>query len=87
MPVKSMCTTKFMVQILKGEKKAFHYYEIDCVNVPHNRYTSKKVFVKLIKKHQELQQYFPDDPAHQCDRQFIMDVINTVDQSFFGRVM
>ena len=55
MPVKSMCTTKFMVQILKGEKKAFHYYEIDCVNVPHNRYTSKKVFVKLIKKHQELQ--------------------------------
>ena len=57
-----MATTKFLVQILKGHKKAFHYYEVDCVSVPHNRYTSKKVFTKLIKKHEELQQFSPTIP-------------------------
>ena len=82
-----MTTTKFLVQILKGDKKAFHYYEVDCVSVPGSRYTSKKSLVKLLKKHDELMQYFPDDPTHQCDRQFILDIINTVDHNFFGRVM
>ena len=49
-----MCPVKFLVQILKGEKLAFHYYEVDCVSVPGNRYTSKKSFCKLLKKHPEL---------------------------------
>lgn len=82
-----MTTTKFLVQILKGEKKAYHYYDVDCVSVPHNKYTSKKIFVSLIKQHPDVAQYFPDDPLHQCDRQFAMDIINTVDPAFFGRVM
>ena len=35
----------------------------------------------------DLKQYFPDNPATQSDRQFILDVINTVDTAFFGQVM
>ena len=63
-----MCTTKFMMQVLEGTKKVFHSFEIDPVNVPHNRYTGKKQFAKMIFQNKELQQYFPDDPKTQCDR-------------------
>ena len=82
-----MCTTKFMMQVLEGTKKVFHSFEIDPVNVPQNRYTGKKQFTKMIYQNKELQQYFPDDPLTQCDRQFILDVINTVDGAFFRKVM
>ena len=85
--MKSLTTSKFMVQILKSEKKAFHYYEVEQVNVPHNRYTSKKSIAKMISQHPDLAKYFPDDPANQCDRQFMLDILNTVDPAFFAKVM
>ena len=59
--MKSMTTSRFLVQILKSEKKAFHYYQIDCVSVPQNKYTSKKTIVALINQHPDLAKYFPDD--------------------------
>ena len=54
------------------------------MSVPHNRYTSKKSLVKMIAQHPDLAKYFPDDPAQQCDRQFILDILNTVDPASFG---
>ena len=34
LPIKSMCSTKFMIQVLQGDKRVFHSFEIDAVNVP-----------------------------------------------------
>ena len=64
LPLKSLTTSKFLVQIFKSEKKAFHYFQIEPVNVPNNKYTSKKSIVKMIAQHPDLAKYFPDDPAH-----------------------
>ena len=41
----------------------------------------------MILESQILKLYFPEDPVSQCDRQFMLDVINTVDPNFFGKVM
>ena len=63
-----MATSEFLVQILKGEKKALLKTDITKVNVPTNKYTSKENLAKVIKKHEYLGKYFPDDPVTQCDR-------------------
>ena len=49
--------------MLEGNKKVFHSFEIDPVNVPQNKYTSKKRLTKIIANHVELKQYFPDNPV------------------------
>ena len=59
LPLRSMCTTKFMVDILEGKKQVFHSFEIDPVNVPTNKYTCKKRLAKMIASNDELKQYFP----------------------------
>lgn len=82
-----MATADFLVEVLKGEKRALHTFEVKGVNVPINKYTSKEQLSKMIKASQQLMQYFPDDPLHQCDRQYMLDIINTLDPEFFGRVM
>ena len=87
LPIKSMCTTKFMVQVLEGNKRVFHSFEIDAVNVPGNRYTSKKRIAKMVAQHADLKHYFPDNPMTQCDRQFMLDIINTKEPAFFKKVI
>ena len=82
-----MATADFLVQVLKGEKKALHTFEVKGVNVPINKYTSKEQLSKMIKNSEQLMQYFPEDPLHQCDRQYMLDIIHTLDPEFFGRVM
>ena len=57
------------------------------MNVPPNKYTSKENLAKVIKRSETLSMYFPDDPVTQCDRQFVLDVINTLDPNFFSSVM
>ena len=41
----------------------------------------------MITRNSYLSAYFPKDPLHQCDRQFMLDIINTLDSSFFKSVM
>ena len=62
-------------------------FEVKTVNVLINKYTSKEQLNKIILSSDELKPYFPDDPEHQNDRQYMLDVINTLDPEFFDRVM
>ena len=41
----------------------------------------------MIKANATLLAYFPDDPLTQCDRQFMIDVIHTMDPNFFPSAM
>ena len=82
-----MATSEFLVQVLKGERKALLKTDVTKVNVPTNKYTSKETLAKVIKQHDLLRLHFPDDPVTQCDRQFVLDVINSLDPHFFGSVM
>ena len=78
-----MITTEFMVQVLRGEKHTFKVSEIETIHIPINRYTSKARLEKLAKLNPELMKYLPNDPKTQCDRQFLLDTINTYDPAFF----
>ena len=57
-----MCTSDFLVQVLKGEKKALLQHEVNSVNVPINKYTSKEQLGKMIVNDAFLKRFFPDDP-------------------------
>ena len=63
LPMKTLCTTAFLVEILEGKKQVFQSFEIDPVNVPNNKYTTKKQLTKMIQNHAELKKYFPKDPT------------------------
>ena len=41
----------------------------------------------MVAQHADLKQYFPDNPMIQCDRQFMLDIINTKDPAIFKKVM
>jgi hypothetical protein len=78
-----MITSEFMVQVLRGEKHTFKIDEIETIHIPINRYTSKVRLEKLAKLNPDLMMYLPCDPKIQCDRQFLIDIINTFDPAFF----
>ena len=52
-----------------------------------NAWTTKEKLAEMIKENATLLAYFPDDPLTQCDRQFMIDVINTMDPNYFPSVM
>ena len=83
LPCESMITTEFMVQVLRGEKHTFKIDEIETIHIPVNRYTSKPRLEKLAQLNPDLMKYLPGDPKTQCDRQFLIDIINTYDPAFF----
>ena len=70
---------------MKGQKKALPHCDINCVNIPVNRVTTKSRLCGMIEDDLVLMQYFPDNPYMNCDRQYILDVVNTLDSTFFER--
>ena len=82
-PNERVCTQEFLIQILRGQKKVFKQSEIKPLTVPVTAYLTKDRMAELIADNPALKPYFPDDVAQHSDRQFIVDVVHTIDSNFF----
>ena len=78
-----MITLDFLIEICKGEKKTIRQSDIVPYNLPNNEYTSKKRLAKVIERSKVLREYFPEDVVKHCDKQFVVDVVNTLDPDYF----
>jgi hypothetical protein len=78
-----VCTQEFLVQILRGQKKVFKQSEIKPITVPVTAYMTKERLAVLIAANPALTPYFPDEIAQHSDRQFLVDVVHTIDSNFF----
>jgi len=83
LPIETMVPTAFLMQVLDGSKQVYDIDAVLAISIPVNRFTTKKKLARLIELNHELKAYFPDNPITHCDRQFMVDVINTYDPEFF----
>ena len=83
LPYEKSTTQDFLVEILRGQKKVLHEWKVKPIIIPMNAWTTKEKLAEMIKENATLLAYFPDDPLTQCDRQFMIDVINTMDPNYF----
>jgi hypothetical protein len=72
---------------LRGEKKAMTNEEVAQVVIPKSLYVTKQKLCSQITKNPDLMAYFPDDVEDHCDRQFLLDVVNTLLPSYFHKVL
>ena len=85
LPLESMTTLEFLIQICKGQKKTIRQSDVIHYNLPTNDFTTKKRLGTIIKNTPTLQEYFPDDVLKHTDKQFVIDVINTLDPDYFPK--
>ena len=57
--------------------------EVNQYNLPITKFTTKLRLMKQIQKNEKLARYFPDDIRSQADKPFVIDVVNTLDPSYF----
>ena len=86
MPVESMTTQDFLLQILRGEKKVILNKDVRAYNLPSGRFTTKKRLIMMIAGQTEILKYFPDKIDKQADKEFIVNIINTLDPAFFPSI-
>ena len=78
------CTLEFMKQLLAGTKKALPLHKIRPVRVTERRYITVKRVVAQVKDNENWMRYLPDHPAA-GGRQFLFNVVNTLDPEYFVR--
>jgi len=86
LPVESMTTQDFLLQILRGEKKVILNKDVRAYNLPSGRFTTKKRLIMMIAGQTEILKYFPDKIDKQADKEFIVNIINTLDPAFFPSI-
>ena len=71
-----------MGQILKGTKVAFKLADVKPVKVANRTYITVDKVVKQIKYQEAFMKYLPDKPES-AGRQFLFNIVNTVEPSYF----
>ena len=93
MPERRRCSLLHVKDILSGHKKYFHKFEIKQVNVPRFKEFSVDRIYDMVKTNEKVMSYLPwfDEKKYTAKqaygRQWFFDLINTIDPSFFIKLM
>ena len=86
MPEARHCTMFFLRKLMNGEKKFFYTKDVHMVSVPRFASISVKFVLAEIWNREEIRIYLPDMKninSKSIDRQFLFNIVNTVDPQFF----
>ena len=78
---------EFMAAILRGEKKALTNDEVSQICLPKTLYLTKEKLCEQVEQNKALMEFFPENVREHCDRQFLLDVINTLMPKYFVSVL
>lgn len=87
LPCYSQCTLSYLRDILSGKKSVLFRYEVIPVEVPYPQIITLKSVLEKVKEDQFVLQYLPDDPAKHVTKVWLFNVINSIDPSFFTRLV
>lgn len=87
LPPIRMCSALFMTQILSGKKKVFKNHEIVLCKLESRKFLSIGTILERIKDNTFALNYLPDDPANYMTRDYLIGIVNTLDKTFFTRLL
>ena len=87
LPPLDLCTGAFLGKLLRGEKRAFFRHETKPIKLPQHSTFYVKHLVKLAQAHETAMLYLPDEPIKHVTKEFIGNVLNTLDDTFFPRAI
>lgn len=84
LPPLRLCTSGYIAQILRGDKRVFQCFEICPINIDYGHILTINFVLKKAANNPMILNYLPDDPATHVTKGFLFTVVNTLDPSFFA---
>ena len=83
LPPLSMCPMDFIQDILAGRVRVLHNFEVTPIKVPFAQTITKKLVLEKVQDHPTFKKYMPRDPGRHCSKQWLFDLVATLDPAFF----
>ena len=82
-----MCGLDYMQGILAGRVKVLHNFEICRTRVPYPQTITKKLVIEKVQDNDVIKKYLPTDPNRQASKEWLFDVVATLDPTFFPKLV